>query len=80
MTVAVDASSSAFQLYRSGVIDESDNCGSSLNHAMTIVGYTDVGSTPAPTPDPEPTPDEDPIVGCLVTKWWRNCAAERRML
>lgn len=81
LSVAVDASSTAFQLYKSGVLDDSDNCGTSLNHAMTIVGYTEVGSTPTPAPvPPEPTPEVDPLASCHVSKWWRNCASEGRML
>lgn len=38
VTVAVNASSSVFQQYRSGVIT-SDSCGTGLNHAVTAVGY-----------------------------------------
>jgi len=37
VTVAVDASSSAWQLYRGGVL--SGACGASLNHAVLVVGY-----------------------------------------
>ena len=45
LTIAVDAGRSAFQYYSSGVIDEADNCGTSLNHAIVIVGYTDTGDS-----------------------------------
>merc|ERR1712039_1015613 len=55
-------------------------CGTGLNHAVVLVGYTDEddGSTPAPqpdpTPDPSPSPTPDPAVGeCEVYKWWHTC-------
>ena len=38
VTVAINASSAAFQYYESGVIKASD-CPTSLNHAVVIVGY-----------------------------------------
>lgn len=38
VSVAVAASSSVFQLYKSGVI-ASTSCGTSLNHGVTAVGY-----------------------------------------
>merc|ERR1712012_824396 len=73
LTIAVDAGRSAFQFYRSGVVTASDGCGTSLNHAVVIVGYTETGdSTPLdPTPDPTPTPD---VGTCQVTKWWHQCS------
>jgi len=37
VTVGVEASGRAFQLYKSGVI--TSNCGTSLDHAITAVGY-----------------------------------------
>jgi len=65
ISVALDASG-VFQLYKSGVIKSTDGCGSSLNHAVVVVGYTD--GTPAPEPEPEPLPSE-----CTVHKWWHEC-------
>lgn len=38
VAVAIAASSSTFQLYRSGIIS-STACGTALNHAVNIVGY-----------------------------------------
>ena len=76
MTIAVDASSAAFQLYKSGVLDDTDNCGTSLNHAVVLVGFSEAGDDvdPTPEPTPEPTPDPVPVpLECVVTKWWRNC-------
>ena len=64
LAVALNASSSAFRFYSSGVVRESDNCGSRLNHAVVVVGYSD-GSDDGPTP----TPEQD----CKVTKWWHTC-------
>eukprot|EP00354_Favella_ehrenbergii_P001060 CAMPEP_0170470726 /NCGR_PEP_ID=MMETSP0123-20130129/13104_1 /TAXON_ID=182087 /ORGANISM="Favella ehrenbergii, Strain Fehren 1" /LENGTH=118 /DNA_ID=CAMNT_0010737979 /DNA_START=904 /DNA_END=1259 /DNA_ORIENTATION=+ len=63
-------------------IDEDDDCGTSLNHALLIIGYTAKGASPpkpepTPTPEPEPTPTPEPepesVTTCTVTKWWRNC-------
>ena len=63
LTVAVDAGSSAFQFYSSGVIKEGDGCGTWLNHAIVMVGYTDEGDNPSPNPDPSPGPSPDPSPG-----------------
>ena len=41
LSVALDASSSTFQFYSSGVVKQGDGCGDWLNHAVVIVGYTD---------------------------------------
>jgi len=68
LAVALNASSSAFQFYSSGVVRESDNCGTRLNHAVVVVGYSD-GAQPNPDPSPRPTPEQD----CKVTKWWHTC-------
>ena len=57
MTVAVDASSKAFQFYKSGVLDEDSECGTKLNHALVIVGYTEKGAKP-PAPKVEPEPEK----------------------
>jgi len=75
--VALDAGRAAFQLYRSGVVREADNCGSSatLNHAVVIVGYTDSGEY---NPDPNPGPDDDTVTECTVTKWFHNCPVDDR--
>lgn len=70
MTVAIDASG-IFQSYRSGVISTTSGCGTSLNHAVTLVGYTEKGSVPPPPPGP---------VNCDVHKWWHSCSASGRLL
>lgn len=75
LSVALNASSSAFQFYSSGVVRAEDGCGTSLNHAVVIVGFTDSSYDPEPNPDPEPTPDPD-VQGCKVTKWWHSCDEE----
>ncbi len=38
VSVAIDASSSTFQFYTSGIISSS-GCGTSLDHAVTLIGY-----------------------------------------
>jgi len=63
LTVALDAGSAAFQWYSSGVIGPNDNCGTELNHAVVLVGYTDSGIEP-----PAPAPQV-----CKVRKWWYTC-------
>ena len=80
MTIAIDAGDGVFQFYKNGVIAKDAGCGTGLNHAVVLVGYTDEddGSTPAPqpdpTPDPSPSPTPDPAVGeCEVYKWWHTC-------
>lgn len=55
MTIAVDASG-VFQSYRSGVMTTSDGCGTGLNHAITVVGYTAAGDDGTNPPEP-PTPE-----------------------
>lgn len=41
MAVGVEASGTAFQFYKSGVISNTD-CGVDINLAVTLVGYNDV--------------------------------------
>jgi len=86
VTVAINASSTAFQYYDGGVI-RAHECSTSQNHAVVIVGYSDSSDTnPGPTPDPDvdptPDPDVDPTpTACKVTKWWHSCPqAESRRL
>ena len=45
VSIALDAGKSVFQLYRSGILNSS-SCGTTLNHAVVIVGYGTSGSTP----------------------------------
>ena len=45
VSVAVAASSSVYQLYRGGIIS-STACGTSLNHAVNMVGYGTENGTP----------------------------------
>lgn len=40
VVVAIDASSKYFQSYSSGTLDSKELCGSELNHAVEIVGFT----------------------------------------
>ena len=40
MSVALDASSGVFKFYRKGIFDHPDKCGYDLNHAVSIVGYS----------------------------------------
>ena len=81
VSVAIEADQSGFQFYKSGVVKASDGCGSQLNHAVVIVGYSS-GDDSGPDPSPEPTPPTP--TDCTVTKWWHSCEAsdneERRML
>lgn len=78
MSISLDASRSAFQFYKSGVISKDANCGEQLNHAIVVVGYTDGGddgdeSSDDTNPTPNPTPA--PVGNCKVTKWWHTCEA-----
>lgn len=84
LTVALDASSTAFQWYSSGVVQESDNCGTTLNHAVVLVGYTDSNGVapgpdpnpnpePEPNPAPEPEPEPTPVSTCTVERWYHTC-------
>ena len=72
VTVAINASSRAFQLYKSGVIT-ADECSTQQNHAVVIVGFTSDGDD---RPEP-PTPSTD----CTVTDWYHSCreSTERRL-
>merc|ERR1712141_215671 len=63
--VALNASHNSFRWYKSGVVKETDNCWTSLNHAVVIVGYTDES-------EPEPEPPK-PELECKVSKWWYSC-------
>lgn len=45
VTVALDASSFVFQFYKKGVFDSADRCGTELNHAVTVVGYSNLASS-----------------------------------
>jgi len=85
MTIAIDAGDGVFQFYKNGVIGKNAGCGTGLNHAVVLVGYTDEddGSTPTPDPSPSPTPDPTPTpdVGtCEVYKWWHSCNDNKRRL
>ena len=48
MTVGVDAGSFVFQLYKKGVFNHPDRCGSDLNHAITVVGYSNTKEDATP--------------------------------
>jgi len=39
--VAVAASSSVFSYYKSGILNDAAGCGTSINHAVDLVGYDD---------------------------------------
>ena len=82
MTIAIDAGDAVFQNYKSGVIQAGDGCGTGLNHAVVIVGYSSGGSDGGDDTDPTPEPEPEPIEECTVFKWWHSCpdGADRRML
>lgn len=77
LTIAVDAGGSVFQFYKSGVVGKNDGCGTSLNHAVVVVGYTDTGDDTQPDPQPDPSPEPNPPTPvdetCDVYKWWHTC-------
>jgi len=68
LSIALDAGTQAFQFYSSGVVKAGDGCGNQLNHAVVVVGYTDVGDDGGVDPEPEPEPQD-----CTVYKWWHTC-------
>ena len=73
LTAALDASSYAFQYYRSGVITAADDCGEHLNHAVVIVGFTDSESGTyegGELPGSEQQAEEESEILCQVTKWF----------
>ena len=39
VTITVDASSTAFNNYESGIFDDAASCGTNLDHAIAAVGY-----------------------------------------
>jgi len=87
LSVAVDAGRSAFQFYSSGVVREEDNCGTQLNHAVVVVGYTDEEGNDEESEDEESEDEEseeeeeeesededgDSTSNCTVEKWWHTC-------
>jgi len=86
VTVAVDAGGSAFQFYSSGVVEEGDGCGTWLNHAVVVVGYTDDdGGNDDDDDDSDDDDDDDDgssRADCTVEKWWHTCeddTASRRL-
>jgi len=48
VTVAIDAGSIGFQHYKRGVFNHAQRCGTDLNHAVTIVGYSNLNSDSEP--------------------------------
>jgi len=44
VSVSVEADQAAWQSYKSGII--TSNCGTTLDHAVNIVGYNNTGDTP----------------------------------
>ncbi len=44
ISAAINANSSIFQLYKGGIISD-PNCGTSLNHAINLVGYGEENGT-----------------------------------
>ena len=78
MTIAIEASSPAFMYYESGVLSKRDRCGNNLNHAVVLVGYTDVSED---THDDRvgPVDPANPIgTICTVDKWWHKCKVDSR--
>jgi C1A family cysteine protease len=39
VTITIDASSHAFNYYKSGIFDDAASCGTNLDHAIAAVGY-----------------------------------------
>jgi len=79
VTVAVDAGGSAFQFYSSGVVEEDDGCGTWLNHAVVVVGYTDEDGDGDDGDDSDDDDDDDDGSSnsvCTVEKWWHTCEDE----
>jgi C1A family cysteine protease len=46
ISVSIDADNSAVENYVSGVIIDSNICGTNLDHAVTVVGYNATGFQP----------------------------------
>ena len=75
LSIAVDADG-PFMWYTGGVLTADAGCGTGINHAVVVVGYTEADSNPTPDPDPEPQPQGN----CNVHKWWHSCDAPARRL
>ena len=74
ISVGIDASSFGFQLYESGVYDDSE-CGNTpkkLDHGVSVVGYGE-GEPGPPGPVPPPPGPED----CLDNHYKAPCEAEK---
>ena len=46
ITVAIDGGSNLFRFYRRGVFNHAQRCGVELNHAVTVVGYSNTDANP----------------------------------
>lgn len=84
LSISLDASRAAFQFYKSGVVPKDANCGTQLNHAIVVVGYSDGGddgsndgdqSSDDTNPTPPTPPNPTPTGNCKVKKWWHTCDA-----
>ena len=74
ISVGIDASSFGFQLYDSGIYDDSD-CGNklkNLDHGVAVVGYG-TGNPGPPGPTPPPPGPED----CKDKHYESQCTAEK---
>jgi C1A family cysteine protease len=47
VAVAIDGSSFAFMFYTNGILNTNSNCGTTLNHAVLLVGYNKDSNPPS---------------------------------
>jgi len=85
MDIALCASN--FSGYGSGILKKSDGCCTSLNHAVTLVGYSlcddegndgedgdgNDGDNNDGDGDGNDGDDNGPPPACSVDKWWYSC-------
>jgi len=76
LTVALDAAGAAFQFYQRGIVRATEPCGTSMNHAVVIVGFSEIDESEVAPPNPDDHGGSDTL--CQVTKWWHKCPTSRR--
>ena len=58
------------------MVEEDDYCGTSISHAVVVVGYTDASDDGDDSDDDDSDNDDDDGSSnsiCTVKKWWHTC-------